>query len=735
MNKNDSAAGPPSAPPETVGKTEPPAEVTQGRDPTLKWCVPDLAGNPASPPATQPSASEPAFNGRNLAMQKASSLPEALAGNAIRGALPEVIQDSPNDASSPRSESIEITVADGLAEAGELEPLGTPEATAGITAPREPTREAITRPPKAGAVTPPPKPAMEAVTPPPRPVAVTAPARPATEAVTPPPRPAMEAVTPLPKPAMEAVTPPPIPATVAALPKPAMEAVTPLSRPATVAALPKPAMEAVTPPPRPATVAALPKPAMEAVTPRPNPAMEAVTPPPRPATVAALPNPAMEPVAPLPKLATEVVTPSVNPAMEPVTPLLATEVVTPSAKPAMEPVTPLPKLATEAVTPSAKSAMEPVTPPPKQGAVSAPTPPEQVPARLAAPPALQASSTTGAVPETPIRTAETAEVGDGDFEVMDSGEPPSSSLATALTPPPVPGIPGAPATTSQPLQSPSDAGGSGGAAASLAREALSLPEALSRRPLKKRLKPWFEEVFDEDYLRTLPFMTAQQTLRETAFIESALSLPPESELLDIACGYGRHAIELGQRGFRVTGLDLSLPLLIRAADEAQRRGLSVNFVHADMREMTYDSQFAAAYCVLTSFGYFDEETNLRVASSICRAIKPGGRFLVDTINRDYIVSDLPSRVWWEGDGCVVLEEVDFDFHTSRVLIRRSIVFGDGRQVESEISIRAYSLHELGRVLRRAGFQVVDVSGSLSCKEPFLGAASRHVVIVCERPKT
>jgi len=99
------------------------------------------------------------------------------------------------------------------------------------------------------------------------------------------------------------------------------------------------------------------------------------------------------------------------------------------------------------------------------------------------------------------------------------------------------------------------------------------------------------------------------------------------------------------------------------------------------------------------------------------------------------VSDLPSRVWWEGDGCVVLEEVDFDFHTSRVLIRRSIVFGDGRQVENEISIRAYSLHELGRVLRRAGFQVLEVSGSLENKEPFLGAASRHVVVVCERPLT
>ena len=335
--------------------------------------------------------------------------------------------------------------------------------------------------------------------------------------------------------------------------------------------------------------------------------------------------------------------------------------------------------------------------------------------------------------------AETGEVGDGDFEVMETGDTPSSPSSAATTPPPVPGIAGAPGATSQALrpESSSAAGGSVGGAstAALVRESLPLPEALSRRSLKRKLKPWFEEVFDEDYLRTLPFMTAQQTLRETAFIKDALSPPADGEVLDIACGYGRHAIEFGQRGYRVTGLDLSLPLLIRAADEAQRRGLSVNFVHADVREMAYDSQFDAAYCVLTSFGYFDEETNLRVASSICRALKPGGRFLVDTINRDYVVSDLPSRTWWEGDGCVVLEEVDFDFHTSRVLVRRSIVFGDGRQVENEISIRAYSLHELGRVLRRAGFQVLEASGSLANQEPFLGAASRHVVLVCERPLT
>lgn len=260
-----------------------------------------------------------------------------------------------------------------------------------------------------------------------------------------------------------------------------------------------------------------------------------------------------------------------------------------------------------------------------------------------------------------------------------------------------------------------------------------IPEALARRSLQKRSKPWYEEIFDEDYLRTLPFSTPAQTQREANFIRESLAPPKAGEILDVGCGYGRHALELAQQGYRVTGLDLSLPLLIRAADEAQRRGFSVNFVHADMREMTFTGQFDAAYCVLSSFGYFDEETNLKVATGICRALKPGGRFLLDILNRDYIVGDLPSRVWWEGDGCVVLEEVDFNFHTSRVVVRRSVVFGNGRQSEQEISVRAYSLHELGKLLRQAGLRVLQVSGGLATRSRFFGASSRNIIALCERP--
>ena len=361
---------------------------------------------------------------------------------------------------------------------------------------------------------------------------------------------------------------------------------------------------------------------------------------------------------------------------------------------------------------------------------------------------------TPAAPEPPA-AAEPREVDPDAVEMMESAEhqtapapapapatpagkprtltpPPIRPEGPAVTPPPVPPEVAAAHATSPPL-APAIAAALFEEFQTPAAGGEQIPEALARRSLQKRSKPWYEEVFDEDYLRTLPFTTPAQTKREVDFIRDALAPPKGGEVLDVACGYGRHALELAQQGLRLTGLDLSLPLLIRAADDAQRRGLAVNFVHADMREMSFNGQFDAAYCVLSSFGYFDEETNLRVATAICRALKPGGRFLLDILNRDYIVGDLPSRVWWEGDGCVVLEEVDFNYHTSRVLVRRSVVFGNGRQSEQEISLRAYSLHEVGKLLRQAGLRVLQVSGGLATKSRFFGAASRNIIAVCERP--
>jgi SAM-dependent methyltransferase len=247
-----------------------------------------------------------------------------------------------------------------------------------------------------------------------------------------------------------------------------------------------------------------------------------------------------------------------------------------------------------------------------------------------------------------------------------------------------------------------------------------------------RGKPWFLDLFDEDYLRTLPFLTPQATQAEAEFVINSMNLSPGASLLDIGCGYGRHAMELAARGFHVVGLDISTPLLVRGGEEAHRRGLTINFIRGDMREIDFEGQFNGAYCLFSTFGYFDDETNKKTVANIARALRPGGRILIEILNRDYVIADLPTRVWWEGDGCVVLEEVELNYFSSRIQVNRSVVFDDGRQLEQEISVRAYSLHEVGKLLHAAGFRVLEVSGAYQTRNRFFGNQSRHIIVLAER---
>jgi SAM-dependent methyltransferase len=269
------------------------------------------------------------------------------------------------------------------------------------------------------------------------------------------------------------------------------------------------------------------------------------------------------------------------------------------------------------------------------------------------------------------------------------------------------------------------------AAAVVAKAAPTTP-VVGKGDKPSRGKPWFVDLFDEDYLRTLPFLTPQATQAEAEFVIDAMSLQPGAQVLDLGCGYGRHAMELAARGYHVVGLDLSTPLLIRGGEEAQRRGLQINFVRGDMRELDFEAQFDGAYCLFSTFGYFDDETNKKTVANIARALKPGGRVLIEILNRDYVIADLPTRVWWEGDGCVVLEEVELNYFSSRIQVNRSVVFDDGRQLEQEISVRAYSLHEVGKLMHAAGFRVLEVSGGYHTRSRFFGNQSRHIIVLAER---
>jgi predicted RNA methylase len=199
------------------------------------------------------------------------------------------------------------------------------------------------------------------------------------------------------------------------------------------------------------------------------------------------------------------------------------------------------------------------------------------------------------------------------------------------------------------------------------------PQGTEGSAQRRKGRLWWEDLFNDDYLRTCERLTDEQVAREVDFVEDSLGIERGGAVLDLACGTGRHAVDLARRGYEVVGFDLSLAMLARAGDEAQDREAKLNFVQGDMREMSFDEQFDGVFCWNTSFGYFEEEKNALVIDRIHRSLRAGGLFLLDVVNRDFLIRQSPSLCWFEGDGCVCMDEMSVDFITSRMKVKRTMI--------------------------------------------------------------
>lgn len=244
---------------------------------------------------------------------------------------------------------------------------------------------------------------------------------------------------------------------------------------------------------------------------------------------------------------------------------------------------------------------------------------------------------------------------------------------------------------------------------------------------------WFAEMFTEEYLQSQPIRGDATTQSELRFLDWAMRLKGPSRLLDIGCGIGRHAVGFACSGHSVKGIDLSETMLRYAERLAEHAQTQVEFSRVDMRDLDDEAEFDGAWCLNTTFGYFTDVENLMLLRAVLRALKPAGRFVVDVINRDHAIASLPTRNWWEGDGCLIQEDIEFATRSSRLEVRRYLVFADGRERVHDISIRLFSAHELVQLLTLAGFIVESVSGSPHTQGAYFGPRSQRLLIVARRP--
>ncbi len=218
------------------------------------------------------------------------------------------------------------------------------------------------------------------------------------------------------------------------------------------------------------------------------------------------------------------------------------------------------------------------------------------------------------------------------------------------------------------------------------------------------------EVFDDDYLYFYAgTLGDERSDAETDLISSLGPVNEGDRVLDLACGHGRIANRLAERGASVTGLDVSSHFLELARRGAAERAATVEYVLGDMTDLPWSNEFDRVVSWFTSFGYLDDAGNRRVLEEIHRSLRPGGRVLLDLNQGPSWGGRLPrSSVVKRGDDLMV-DQLTYDPMNGRSHNQRTIV-RDGRVRTVVFEVRMFTFVELRDWLLGVGFRRAEGFG-------------------------
>jgi SAM-dependent methyltransferase len=233
---------------------------------------------------------------------------------------------------------------------------------------------------------------------------------------------------------------------------------------------------------------------------------------------------------------------------------------------------------------------------------------------------------------------------------------------------------------------------------------------------------WFESWFDSPWY---PILYSHRDYSEAeSFIEhllAALSPQADAKFLDLACGRGRHSVFIHQHGFDVTGLDLSAASI---ADAMQSATDGLRFGVHDMRQ-PIDGQYDYILNLFTSFGYFaDKQENLEVLRHVANSLAPGGTFLLDFFNVDWVLQQMVATQEIEREG------VHFSIHKlfDGEFIVKSIHLQDGSATHDfEERVQGLSLADFEQLFVTAGLEIEEIWGDYD-GNAFVASSSPRLIL-------
>lgn len=243
---------------------------------------------------------------------------------------------------------------------------------------------------------------------------------------------------------------------------------------------------------------------------------------------------------------------------------------------------------------------------------------------------------------------------------------------------------------------------------------------------------WYDKFYTDFYLSYFHEESTPEIKKEVNFIRSVFKLPKTAKILDLACGPGRHSIELAKQGFNIIGLDFNTHFLNIAKKKARKESLDVEFVLGDMRKLSYWNEFNAVVCMYTSFGYFSKKDNSKVLENISKSLTKNGLLLLDLPNKDWVVNKLPKKTWQKFKDEYLLEERSFDKKKGTFKNEITVISSNCKINKTYTDVHLYDQKEIEKELKKHNMVVSKIFGNYDTKAIFNSKKFPRMIILAEK---
>jgi SAM-dependent methyltransferase len=259
--------------------------------------------------------------------------------------------------------------------------------------------------------------------------------------------------------------------------------------------------------------------------------------------------------------------------------------------------------------------------------------------------------------------------------------------------------------------------------------------------LKSSNDQWFKSWFNtQDYLDLYKHRDARDAKKIVSLVLKHVKLNKGANVLDLACGNGRHSILFAKKRFNVTGIDLSNYLINQArkklsSDYAGYRS-SLRFEIQDMRNLKHVSEFDLVVNIFTSFGYFESDSdNEKVIGTVAIALKRGGYFLIDFLNRDYLIKNLITYDVKKLNHKLILQvrTIKDNIVEKNIIIIKSSRNKKGYPLFNHFTekIKLYSFNDFEAMFSKHGLNIIKVFGSYTGSR-FIKEKSERLIIIARK---